>query len=299
VMEGYLQLRINPWLRRLLTRLLAIIPSLIVIIFFGEKNVDALLIGSQVVLSAQLGFVIIPLIHFVSDKKLMGKFSITPLVKAIAWIVAAILIYLNVKLVYEGIAGFFSVPGNTMIKIIIVLAALFLAFLLCFVFFHPAIAKKQSGKSIQIHPELSSLQLPEVPEIKSIAIALDFSAHDEKLIAYAMKQGGENSKYILIHVVESASARMLGKNSDDFETRQDEERLSQYGNQLEQKGLVVTTRLGYQKRAKEIVRIVKEENAGMLVIGAHGHAGIKDLIYGQTVEAVRHELNIPVLVIHY
>jgi manganese transport protein len=68
IMEGYLSLRINPLLRRLITRLLAIIPALIVIIIYGEKNVDALLVLSQVILSLQLGFAIIPLIHFVSNK---------------------------------------------------------------------------------------------------------------------------------------------------------------------------------------------------------------------------------------
>src|SRR5580692_1715622 len=91
VMEGYLQLRINPWLRRLITRLLAIIPSLILIIFFGETKVDGLLILSQVILSVQLGFAIIPLIHFVSDKGSMGKFSISLLTKAFSWAVAVIL----------------------------------------------------------------------------------------------------------------------------------------------------------------------------------------------------------------
>jgi manganese transport protein len=298
VMEGYLQLRINPWLRRLLTRLLAIIPSLIVIIFFGEKNVDALLIGSQVVLSVQLGFVIIPLIHFVSDKKLMGKFSITPIIKTISWIVAAVLIYLNFKLIYDGITNYFSVGENLLVKLIIILAAVFLVFLLCYVFFYPRIAKQQLKRSILIHAESSSLKNFDVPDIKTVAVALDFSGHDEKLIAHAIKQGNKKAKYILIHVVESASARILGQQSDDYETRKDQERLDDYGMQLRQKGLDVITRLGYKKRAKEIVRIVNEENAGMLVIGSHGHAGIKDLIYGETVDAVRHELNIPVLIIH-
>ncbi|HEX4372980.1 MAG TPA: divalent metal cation transporter, partial [Puia sp.] len=298
VMEGYLQLRINPWLRRLLTRLLAIIPSLIVIIFFGEKNVDALLIGSQVVLSVQLGFVIIPLIHFVSDKKLMGKFSITPIIKTISWIVAAILIYLNIRLIFDGVAKYLSTSENLLLKLIIILVLIFLAFLLFYIFIYPRIAKQQLKRSILIHSELASLKNFELPEIKTIAIALDFSGHDEKLIAHAIKQGSRNAKYILIHIVESASARILGKNSDDYETRKDQERLDDYGTQLQQKGFDVLTRLGYQKRAKEIVRIVNEENAEMLVIGSHGHAGIKDLIYGETVDAVRHELNIPVLIIH-
>jgi manganese transport protein len=298
VMEGYLQLRINPWLRRLLTRLLAIIPSLIVIIFFGEKNVDALLIASQVVLSVQLGFVIIPLIHFVSDKKLMGKFSITLVTKIISWVVAGVLIYLNIKLIYDGVKEYLSTSENLLLKLTIILIIIFLSFLLFYIFFYPRIAKQKLKRSILIHSELSSLKNFEVPDVKTIAVALDFSGHDEKLIAHAIKQGSRNAKYILIHVVESASARILGQNSDDYETRKDQERLDDYGTQLKQKGFDVLTRLGYQKRAKEIVRIVNEENAEMLVIGSHGHAGIKDLIYGETVDAVRHELNIPVLIIH-
>ncbi|MGH2552626.1 MAG: Nramp family divalent metal transporter, partial [Chitinophagaceae bacterium] len=74
VMEGYLKIRIAPWIRRLMTRLIAIIPAVIVILINGEKNIDSLLILSQVILSLQLGFAIIPLIHFTSDKKTMGKF---------------------------------------------------------------------------------------------------------------------------------------------------------------------------------------------------------------------------------
>jgi manganese transport protein len=71
VMEGYLHLRINPWLRRLLTRLIAIVPAVLVIVIYGDEKVDDLLIFSQVILSLQLGFAVIPLIHFVSDKTTM------------------------------------------------------------------------------------------------------------------------------------------------------------------------------------------------------------------------------------
>src|SRR5204863_2324549 len=95
VMEGYLRLRINPWVRRLITRLIAIIPAVIVILVNGEKDIDSLLILSQVILSLQLGFAIIPLIHFTSDKKTMGKYAIRPLVIVLASAIAAILVYLN------------------------------------------------------------------------------------------------------------------------------------------------------------------------------------------------------------
>src|SRR5205823_1386770 len=96
-------LRINPIIRRLITRLLAIIPAVLVIVSFGEARVDSLLVFSQVVLSVQLGFAIIPLIHFVSDKNKMGTFAIRLPVKILAWLVAAILIYLNVRMVAEQI----------------------------------------------------------------------------------------------------------------------------------------------------------------------------------------------------
>ena len=83
-MEGYLQLRINPWMRRLLTRLIAIIPAAIVILINGEKDINNLIVLSQVILSVQLAFAIIPLIHFVSDKQKMGNFAIKPILKITA-----------------------------------------------------------------------------------------------------------------------------------------------------------------------------------------------------------------------
>ncbi|MBA2422162.1 MAG: Nramp family divalent metal transporter, partial [Chitinophagales bacterium] len=103
VMEGYLHLRISPWIRRLLTRLLAVIPAFLVIWLRGEENTGELLIFSQVILSMQLGFAVIPLIHFVSDKKLMGKFAIRTWAKIASWIAASIIILLNAKVVSNGI----------------------------------------------------------------------------------------------------------------------------------------------------------------------------------------------------
>src|SRR5687768_36509 len=99
VMEGYLNLRIAPWLRRLITRLIAIIPAYIVILVYGERETGALLVFSQVVLSLQLGFAIIPLIHFNSDRDKMGEFVIKTWMKIAAWLIAIIIVSLNVKLV--------------------------------------------------------------------------------------------------------------------------------------------------------------------------------------------------------
>ncbi|MBS1665923.1 MAG: Nramp family divalent metal transporter [Bacteroidetes bacterium] len=298
VMEGYLHLRINPWVRRLITRLLAIIPSIMVIIIFGEEKAEDLLVLSQVILSVQLGFAIIPLIHFVSDKKRMGKFSIKLTTKFFSWLVAAILVYLNIKLVLEEVAGYFAHPGNWFWKIIILVSFVALLLLLLYVFIHPWLSKMQTQKSIQLHAQPQSIKELEIPRFYHIAIALDFSENDEKLIKYAIGQGNKDTIYLLIHVVESASARMLGSESDDYETRKDRERLNFYKSQLEEKGLRTSIRLGYENRTREIVNITKEENVDMLVIGAHGHTGIKDYIFGETVNSVRHELKIPVLIVN-
>jgi manganese transport protein len=298
VMEGYLQLRINPVLRRLLTRLLAIVPAVIVITLMGETEVDNLLILSQVILSVQLGFAVIPLIHFVSDKSTMGPFSISPFIKGLAWIVASVLLYLNIKLVGEEAGPFLAAPGHAIWKIVILAGALAAILLMVYIILHPWLVRQARRASIQVHPQSGSLLDLKPPVFNHIAIALDFSTHDEKLLAFAIGQGGKQSKYLLIHVVESASARMLGQESDDYETRRDQERLELYKSTLDQKGFDSSTRLGFRNRSREIARIVKEEQADMLVIGAHGHSGLKDFIYGETVNSVRHELKIPVLIVN-
>lgn len=297
VMEGYLQLRINPWVRRLLTRLLAIVPAVAVIILFGEDEVDNLLVLSQVVLSVQLGFAVIPLIHFVSDKTTMGEFRITPLIKTLAWACAALLVWLNAKLVIEEASIFMAAPGNFGWKLLIVIAGLAAIALLLYIGLHPWIERHGRRSVLQLHPQPDDLTDWTPPAFRSIAVALDFSEHDEKLLAYAAGQGGKDARYLLIHVVESASARMLGKESDDYETRKDQERLDHYRDLLQQRGLQSQTALGFRHRSREIARLVRENHADMLVIGSHGHTGLKDFIFGETVNAVRHELKIPVLVV--
>ncbi|MEO7522455.1 MAG: universal stress protein, partial [Ferruginibacter sp.] len=164
-------------------------------------------------------------------------------------------------------------------------------------FIFPFINKKKRFVSIQMHPELEQLQDIVVPVYHKIAVALDFSENDAKLIASAIGQARNNTGFVLIHIVESPTAILHGTETDDYETLQDKERLDFFTNQLKLKGFEATGILGFRQRAKEIVRIVKSEKADMLIVGAHGHTGLKDLIYGTTVEAVRHELKIPVLVV--
>lgn len=297
VMEGYLHLRITPWVRRLITRLVAVVPAMLVILIKGEENVDALLIFSQVLLSLQLGFAIIPLIHFTSDKSKMGAFAIKPHIIALASLITAVLVYLNIRMVVEQAMQYFIASDNTFVKLLIIAGGLLYVALLIIAIAYP-LMNKQKEEKIKLHPEADGSIPFEVPVYKKIGVALDFSKDDKKLIAHALGQGNTSSAYYLIHVVESAATRIMGDIVDDMETRNDQERLDQYASELASKNISSTPILGYNDRVSEIVRIVEENNIDLLVIGSHGHKGLKDIVYGQTVSSVRHELKIPVLVIN-
>jgi len=164
--------------------------------------------------------------------------------------------------------------------------------------FLPIIKKNMQQQSTRIHSDILPLNNLTILPLNKIAVALDFSKNDEKVIANALSQGGKTATYILIHIVESASAKYLGIDTDDEETRIDKQRLISYSNQLIEKGYVAASHIGYRNRVKEIVRIVIENNCEMLVMGAHQHSGIKDYFYGETIDAVRHQLNIPVLIVN-
>jgi manganese transport protein len=297
VMEGYLRLRINPWMRRLLTRLVAIIPAVIVIVVYGEKDINSLLILSQVILSMQLGFAIIPLIHFVSDKKTMGQFAIKPLVQIAAWLITCVLVYLNLRMVIEQAYNFFHNSDNIGWKLLIIAGGIAFVVLLLVALFYPILNKSLRDVNLQVHKPVGQMEEMLLPNYKRIAVALDFSIRDRQLIAHAMRQTNGETKLILIHIVESASAKVLGTESDDLETRKDQEKLDEYVAYLQSKGIAAESRLGFRNRNIEIPRLVKSAEADLLVIGAHGHSGIKDLLYGETIDAVRHKLKIPVLIV--
>lgn len=98
VMEGFVDLRLAPWARRMVTRLAAIVPAAAVAILYGSSGTSKLLVMSQVVLSLQLPFAVIPLIRFTSDPSLMGRFAVSGIVRVTAWITAAVIVALNVTL---------------------------------------------------------------------------------------------------------------------------------------------------------------------------------------------------------
>jgi manganese transport protein len=186
VMEGYLRLRISPVVRRLLTRMLAIVPAVLVIWIMGEQEVDAMLVFSQVLLSMQLAFAVIPLIHFVSDRKRMGIFTIKPIVKLAAWVVACIIVALNLKLVYETAADWIAQTDSTLVKALIVGGELGIVALLIITTVYPFILQRREA-NINIHktPEMDALQGISKP-FRKIAMAVDYTDTDRIVMQYAM-----------------------------------------------------------------------------------------------------------------
>jgi manganese transport protein len=101
VMEGFLEIRLPPWLRRLITRLIALVPAVIVAALYGESGTTQLLILSQVVLSMQLPFAVIPLVHFTSSQRIMGNFKSSRMIAGLSWFVAITIVALNIKLLID------------------------------------------------------------------------------------------------------------------------------------------------------------------------------------------------------
>lgn len=296
VMEGYLRLRISPVVRRLLTRMLAIVPAVLVIWIMGEQEVDSMLVFSQVLLSMQLAFAVIPLIHFVSDRKRMGIFTIKPIVKIAAWVVACIIVALNLKLVYETAADWIAQTDSTLVKVLIVGGELGIVVLLIITTVYPFILQRREA-NINIHktPEMDALQGISKP-FRKIAMAVDYTDTDRIVMQYAMHLGNADTEYLLIHIVESAQARMLQDKANDYETLQDKAYLDKYIQLFADKSLKAQGILGFKNRKDEIARIVKENNCDLLVLGSHGHKSIKDFIFGETINTLRHKVDIPVFI---
>lgn len=300
VMEGYLNIRIAPWLRRLVTRLIAIIPAYLVIILYGESETGPLLVLSQVVLSLQLGFAIVPLIHFTSDKEKMGAFVIKPWMKFGAWTAAIIIISLNVKLVYEEVAGWIASAGDHawIVQVTVVPLCFGAAGLLAYISFKPLFDKRTKEKeSKSPHGTAKRLDDLEKPVYRRVAVTIDFSSVDSLAIRSAIAQGGKDAQYIIVHVVETAGAMVYGSDIADRESKEDAAALQNYLHQLHDLGYEAELKIGYGNPRRTIPKIVTEFDADLLVMGAHGHNFIKDLIFGTTLNTVRHRVKIPVLIV--
>jgi manganese transport protein len=306
VMEGYLNLRIRPWLRRLITRTLAVIPAVLVIAHFGDNSTGSMLVLSQVILSLQLPFAIIPLIHAVADKRRMGEFAIRPWFQTLAWIVALVILGLNVKLILDVINAWIAGAGPNawIIQVTILPLTIALGVLLMYVIVQPWL-RVRAGKlarvsMVGVHHEPSVLleKIVAPQPYQRVAVALDFSGKEEQLLIeslHFMEKG--QTELFLLHVVESPAARTIGSEAWDRETQVDRERLEKLASIMGNAGIHTEWRLGSGDPASELARLINEMQIDLVILGGHGHKGMSDLIYGTIVNRLRHRIRASLMVV--
>jgi manganese transport protein len=303
VMEGFLDVRMRPWLRRLVTRAIAIIPAVAVIVLMGEQATGRLMVLSQVILSLQLPFAVVPLIRMVSDRKLMGAFVIPPWEKALAWAVAGLIAVLNAKLLSDTMSGWLagSGPGAAAARYAALPVVIALGALLLFLLGEPLIEKRRrKGKPAAggVHGEAGGEPLEPAPQFRKIGAALDFGTADPEVLARAAAMASAaGCRLVLIHVVESAASRALGLDAADRESVEDLARLQRHAVALGKFDVDAETVLGYGSPVRALPEIVRAQEIDLLVVGAHGHHGLADVVHGATIDELRHRLDIAVLVV--
>ena len=315
VMEGFLRIRVQPWLRRLISRGLAIIPAALVILLMGEQMVGSLLVLSQVVLSMQLAFAVIPLITFTSDRRRMGEFVNAPWVVGLSVLVAVIIVTLNAKLVIDTVGGWIATThGAWWVWATAVPIAAALGFMLLYIVFAPllerwwpklmpapleetvkAVGSRSTGAAL---PSASEPLALATAGYRRIAVALELGDADTSVLAALDASSFHpEAELVLIHVVESAASRYLGEDALDAESRADALALARIASEFTRKGVRARVRLGNGQATREIARIVTEESVDLVITGSHGHSGLADMVYGNTVSGVRHLVRCPVLTV--
>jgi manganese transport protein len=301
VMEGFLNFRMRPWLRRLITRTLAIIPAALTVYFSGEAGSYQLLILSQVILSMQLPFAVIPLIHFSSDRALMGEFANPRWVKALAWTAASIIVGLNIWLVIQTFGEWIGAAGGWLWLVLGPLA-LALGALLVWVSLHPWLPehlRKLGTSGIPLPEPVAGLTEASAPQYRTLLVPLDHSSADQEAVSHALALAkAHGAKIVLVHVEEGVTSQVYGEMSSTAEV---ERGLGYFGTilaRLREAGVEAELIIRHAPSAgAEIVRVARSIQPDLLVMGAHGHRGLKDLVFGQTIQSVRHELAVPLFIV--
>ena len=303
VMEGFLNFRMRPWLRRLVTRALAIVPAAFTIYFAGDQSTFGLLILSQVILSMQLPFAIIPLIHFTNDRARMGSFANSAWVRVLAWSTAAVIVGLNLRLAALAIADWLAEAGawRTVVWLATIPTAAVLLLLLLWVTMEPLISRwtRKFGRAPVVLPETAGAEAAAAPVYHRILVPLDHTHLDRLAVSHAAAMAKlHGAKLFLLHVEEGVTSQIYGRDASTAEVEAGEQYLERIAQSLRDQGVTVETAITHSSSPKkEIVRYAREIRPDLVIMGAHGHGGLKDLIFGNTINPVRHNLEVPMLIV--
>ena len=271
IMEGYLDLKIAPWLRRLITRSLALIPAVLTIMLAGDRATQHLLVLSQVVLSLQLAFAVIPLIHFTSDRRNMGEFATPIWGRVLAWASATIIVALNAKLVSDKIVEWVDLAassGRTIGPVPLSWAVGFALYgvassalaLLAWVTIKPFVRPSRPWKP-EPSLELDWADALRPRQVSRIGVALERGPGDSEILSRALglAEAGRTT-LTLLHVVDTPMTVVYGSETADRETDADERYLAEVVQVLEARGYRARSILLYgPDRAAKLIKQLKTE----------------------------------------
>ena len=298
VMEGFVKIRLRPYIRRLITRSIALLPAVVIISISGDQGTYKLLILSQVILSLQLPFAVVPLVHFTSDKLKMGAFASKVWVKVLAWITSVIIIVLNGKLVYDQLMEWGGGGAPMLVSILAIGIAAAISLFLVYIIILPLIRGEKSWKEGRPSGASRIIEGIETHRTKHIAAALARDDSDAAIVSRALSLAkAEGAMLTLIHVSDSAPSQVYSSGVYDEHTREDEQYLAEIAEELRASGVVVEIALPHGNPARELVKYAESHKVDLLVMGSHGHRLLGDLLWGETVDPVRHQVEIPVLVV--
>jgi len=297
VMEGFINIRLRPWLRRLITRGAALFPAVIVILIAGDHGLYRLLIISQVVLCLQLPFAVVPLVQFTSDRRKMGDFVSPFLVRLLAWTCTVIIVALNAKLVADTMADILrNAPWWAWTPVTLVALAI-IAGLIALILL-PLVRPGPVWPSGRVTLSRSVAAALRAPAVHHMAVALEHSQGDALILGTAVRMAkAHGAKLTLLHAVFTPGTMLYGGDSRSLHSEEDQSYLEQLAREIEDHDLPVETQLLYGDPAKALINAVRENDFDMLVLGAHGHRGLQDLLLGQTVTPVRHAVAIPLVIV--
>ncbi len=306
VMEGFLRFRMQPWMRRATTRFFAITPAVIVIYLFGSQATFKLMLLSQVVLSLQLPFAVIPLVHLTGNRRRMGAFANGLWVQIGAWSCAAFILVLNIWLMWNQVRDWAQQSGPYYPLVIgtsIVFGAgflLLLSIITLWPWFRPeSIPEPLAVERIALTIHGESAPLFPSRTYSRILVPLDHSEADQEALGNALALARmHGARLILLHVEEGVTSQMFGSLSSTAEIKEGQDYLGNVVASLREQKVEVEVVIRHgNSPARQITAAAHDLHPDLIVMASHGHRGFKDLIFGTTINSVRHGIKVPLLIV--
>jgi manganese transport protein len=255
-----------------------------------------------VVLSLQLPFAVIPLVHFTGSRARMGRFANPCWVQTLAWTVAVIIVALNFWLVSSSVGEWLREAGNYrwLVQFTAIPLAAGLFMLLLWIWLEPVLPHRLRGRAPAVQRVPQGLVVPPAPAIYSRnLVPLDHSGQDGPAIAHAASMARLSGATVyLVHVEEDVASQVYGEEASTAEVEAGHRYFNTIAADLRSQGIQTELIIHHSpKPAEEIIRMAAQIHPDLVVMGSHGHKGLKDIMLGTTINAVRHDLAVPLLLV--